>query len=188
MSVLSTIFLLAASIASLVIFSNFNKAFNSALSPFGAHSSLGSPLFAISWVATAFSVATTILSFRSYRAASRSRGKRTGPPDQKSEPESEPGAPRQLRLLERIPTWKIHKYRQLGKQGVQVQKVGAVKQGATDEDFDSLVNNVGMEDMEDDDDGDPTHIERPLRGIRMQVLRNDQSNNTDVMYEPFRGA
>lgn len=69
-----------------------------------------------------------------------------------------------------------------------MQKVGAVKQGATDEDFDSLVNNVGMEDMEDDDDGDPTHIERPLRGIRMQVLRNDQSNNTDVMYEPFRGA
>ncbi|RFU31320.1 hypothetical protein B7463_g5004, partial [Scytalidium lignicola] len=193
MSTLATVLLLASSVASLVTFTNFSKAFNSALSPYGAKSHLGTTLFVISWVATAFSIATTMLLFRSHHGASRNGGRRGKSRAVEGEKgvEGEDPAPRKLRLLSRMPTWKMHEYRQIGKQqqAVQVQKVGGIRAGANDDDFDSLVRNVGMEGVDEEPDMEPSHGEGPHRGISMQVFnKNEPSKNIDAVYEPYRGA
>lgn len=130
-----------------------------------------------------------MLLFRSYHGVTRkgSAGKaRAIPADQKSGAQD---GPMPLRLLSKMPTWKIHQYRALGKQGVQVQKVGGVKQDPNDDDFDSLVRNVGMEGMEEDHDLEPAEGEGPHRGIAMQVFnKNEPSKNSDTVYEPFRAV
>jgi hypothetical protein len=183
MSNLSTILLFATSIDSIVTFTQLNNAFNSVLSPFGAHSSLSGALFAISWVATAFSLATTILLYRSQHLASGGRGGRGALQDLKSEAER---GPRSHRLLNRIPTWKIHEYRQINKKGVKVQNVGGARNTGAEDDFDPLVRNVGMEGAEDEHDMGPIDNEAPHRGIAMQVFRNEPQRNVDTIYEPFR--
>lgn len=99
--------------------------------------------------------------------------------------EAEQG-PRSHRLLNRIPTWKIHEYRQINRKGVQVQNVGGTRNGGAEEDFDPLVRNVGMEGAEDEHDLGPIDHEAPHRGIAMQVFRNGPQRNADTMYEPFR--
>jgi hypothetical protein len=98
--------------------------------------------------------------------------------------EAEQGS-RSHRLLSRIPTWKIHEYRQINKKGVQVQNVGT-RDGGAEEDFDPLVRNVGMEGAEEEHDLGPIDNEAPHRGIAMQVFRNEPQRTTDTMYEPFR--
>ncbi|KAH8819810.1 SUR7/PalI family-domain-containing protein [Xylogone sp. PMI_703] len=188
LSTLGSLFLLASSIEALVVFTNFSKAFNNTLSPYGAKSRLGSVLFAISWVATAFSLITTMLLFRSHHGASRNSGRRRGIPDQKA-PEGANSGPRALRMLKRVQTWKMNDYRQIGKQGVSVQKVGGIKADPNDDDFDPLVREFGMEGIDEDPELEPAHGEGPHRGIAMQVFnKNEATKNTESVYEPYRAT
>ena len=66
-----------------------------------------------------------------------------------------------------------------------MQNVGGAH-GGSDEDFDPLVRNVGMEGGDDEVDLSPSHTEGATRGIPMQAFKKGPTKNPDTMYEPFR--
>jgi hypothetical protein len=74
LSTLSTLFLLAASIASVIIFTRLNNAFNSAFSDAGLSSTLGNGLFILSFLSFFFSLlATTLIWRRTHNASTAAR-------------------------------------------------------------------------------------------------------------------
>jgi hypothetical protein len=87
-----------------------------------------------------------------------------------------------------MPTWKIHKYTQINRRGVQVQNVGGAREGGPEDDFNPLLRDIGIEGAEDAHALEPVDNEGPQRAIEIQAFKNERQRNVDTMYEPFRNA
>ncbi|KAF3798838.1 hypothetical protein GCG54_00008296 [Colletotrichum gloeosporioides] len=116
LSAMATICLLAASIATTVIFKNVNDAINEDFNDIGISSALGL-LFVPTWIALSFSLLASVLmgiKTRNPRAPKGpTSGMITGRRDIKNG-NVQGGVPRPLTLLKRVQTWGQHKYVHIG--------------------------------------------------------------------------
>lgn len=193
-SIFATFFLFAASVAGIVIFTNVKGSFNSDLVAAGIKTALGNKLFILSWVATVFSLISTVLLWiharRAIKNHRRGMGKNMIIPnstDKAGAPDSLPSGnngPRKLTLLQRSLTWNKHKYAQISK-GRDNPKVVLV--GVHDDDGEELLSR-GFGGGEDEHDVEEDELVRgSTRGIPLSGMGgNKASRDMNTAYEPFK--
>jgi hypothetical protein len=187
-SVLSTIFLFAASVISIAIFSNVTGSFNSNLTAAGIKTALGSKLFILSWIATVLSlISSTLLCISSRRAAENRRGVGRGiiqHGDQDKDGAQvniSTSGPRKLTLLQRSLTWNRHKYS-------QIERQPAVRIVGQNDDEDVLLSR-GFGGGEDEyGHGEEEELVRgSTRGIALTGLGGKKAKiDVETAYEPYR--
>lgn len=201
-SVLASIFQLAAAAASIAIFTNLKKNFNSELESSGIKTSLGNNSFIASWIAFGLLFVNSIfLGFahrrsKQVRRRGASRGRsiidHTGL-DQKGEDQYKAFAlPKRTRTIQLI---KNHLPGFGGKQKyTQIEKQSGVRSITVtdhDTDRDMLVKNgFGSGEDEHDDEHDEL-VRGSTRGIPMQPFVKKPGGGIKVVetgYEPFRHA
>jgi hypothetical protein len=175
---IATIFLLAASIVSIIKFGQLRDNFNATFGSSGLQTTLGSKVYIISFVAFAmgFLAAITLgFSSRQQRARNRhpstqrgldTKGFVTGAPEKGPEPG----------FLGRIPTWSRHKYSQIGKQ----PKVTQQRSIGPDDDRQGLVAAV-------EDDFSHEYPEDIAMGAMPAPVSNHQRdlNDASTAYDPY---
>lgn len=165
----STIWLMAASIRGLAKFSSYEDAFNAALSSVGVKSSLGK-IYVLSFLATALSLLATIAVFVRTRMREK-RSRRTPRITVNSKSIDGEG------FLNKIPTWKRHKYSQIQKQAAP----------AVNEDEDTLLRRGFGGDVGEEELGHELDIGRgPRRGVIPLKLLKSKEKDVGSGYEPYR--
>jgi hypothetical protein len=187
-SILSTIFLFAASITSIAIFTDVTGSFNSNLTAAGIKTALGNKLFILSWIATVLSlISSTLLLISSRRATGKRRGIgrgiiQHGAQDKDgSQVNVSTSGPRKPTLLQRSLAWNRHKYS-------QIEKQPAVKIIGQRDDEDVLLSGgFGGGEDEHDHGEEEEFVRGSTRGIALTGLGgNKAKTNLETTYEPYR--
>jgi hypothetical protein len=187
-SVLATIFLLAASSASIATFTNLKGKINTALLTAGVKTALGNKLFIVSWIATVLMLLNSIILIIAYRQnkkhKQRGMARGVGVIDHSGMDKSGVGnqvfaAPKRTRTLQLLKnvgnTWNRQKYPQIEKQ--------STVQGIPDDEAVLVQRGFGGGEDEDDDE---ELVRNSTRGVPLQAVGN--GNGRNAAYEPHRQA
>jgi len=189
-STLATIFLLAASAASVAIFGKVKGTFNTSLTAAGITTVLGHRLFALSWVTTVLSFATSLLvCVQARRTAIDRRNKvinynatTKGEYDSNivSIPSNLPSLPtRRIGFFKRMPSWRRHKYEEIARQNAAKKTVAAYEP--------DIMMRRGFGGGEDEEDDEVELVRGSTRGgIQLSSMRYDPRRDLDTAYEPYR--
>ncbi|KAJ9143133.1 hypothetical protein NKR23_g6905 [Pleurostoma richardsiae] len=207
-SVISALFLLAANTAAMVTFKNVDSTFNAAFNSAGLSSSLGTKIFALSWVAFAASLFAAIVyviracspdaATRRRHMVARSMGDKPGASavitvggpvrvgdDAAGTVEGATGQ-KKPGFIDRIPTWNRHKYVQVEKQPALVRTDAAGRERAVVVESPDDVRRRSEDDWAAADE----YANPGGRGIAMKSLAggNKPRRDMNMAYEPYNSA